>query len=88
MDPEGQIHLDERVEKYGLCTEMCPEYERVRRIVENDVKAAECTAETAHGPRGGRVPDEMRMIKAHQRSAAGADLELMTEVRTPEACLV
>jgi len=87
MDRDGQMHLSERVDKFGSCTDMCPEFERVRRIVENDVKAPECTKKTAKGPRKDRVPDESRMVKAFQRSAAGMETELMTDVRTPETCL-
>lgn len=88
MNPDGQMRVEDAVEKYGYCTEMCPEFERVRRIVEKDVKAAECTEETAKGPRNGRVPDESRMVKAFARSAAGAEDELVTEIRTPPTCLV
>jgi hypothetical protein len=88
MDPDGQMRIQDRVEKYGLCTDMCSEFERVRRIVEMDFKAAECTPETARLRRNERVPDESRMVKAHTRSAAGTESELITEVRTPDTCLV
>lgn len=42
MNPEGQMRLSDSVKLIGLCTEKCPEYERVRRIVEDDVKPPEC----------------------------------------------
>jgi hypothetical protein len=42
MNPEGQMRLCDSVKLFGLCTDMCPEYERVRRIVEEDVKPPEC----------------------------------------------
>lgn len=42
MNPEGQMRLSDSVKLIGICTDMCPEYERVRRIVEEDVKAPEC----------------------------------------------
>jgi hypothetical protein len=42
MNPEGQMRLKDSVKLYGMCTDMCPEYERVRRIVEEDVKPPEC----------------------------------------------
>lgn len=42
MNPDGQMKLSESVKLYGACTDMCPEFERVRRIVELDVKAPEC----------------------------------------------
>jgi hypothetical protein len=67
---------------------MCPEYERVRRIVEQDVKAPECTPETEHLPRKDRIPDESRMVKAYARSAAGMDIELVSEIRSPATCVV
>lgn len=44
MNPEGQMRLSDSVKLYGICDEMCPEYERVRRIVELDVKAPECVS--------------------------------------------
>ncbi len=42
MNPEGQMRLSDSVKLIGICTDMCPEFERVRRIVENDVKPPEC----------------------------------------------
>ncbi|EOA89414.1 uncharacterized protein SETTUDRAFT_147871 [Exserohilum turcica Et28A] len=88
MNPEGQMRLSDSVKLYGICEEMCPEYERVRRIVELDVKAPECTPETQHLPsRSQRVPDESRMVKAYARSAAGMDVELVSEIRSPATCL-
>jgi hypothetical protein len=41
MDPDGPMRLDQAVKRVGICTEMCPEYERVRRIVEEDLKLPE-----------------------------------------------
>ncbi|KAH4068259.1 hypothetical protein HBI56_117050 [Parastagonospora nodorum] len=87
MNPEGQMRLSDSVKLYGLCTDMCPEYERVRRIVEDDVKPPECTPETEHLPRKQRIPDESRMVKAYTRSAAGMDVELVSEIRSPPTCL-
>ncbi|KAI4607265.1 hypothetical protein J4E83_009721 [Alternaria metachromatica] len=88
MNPEGQMRLIDSVKLYGLCQEMCPEYERVRRIVELDVKAPECTPETQHLPsRSQRIADESRMVKAYARSAAGMDVELVSEIRSPATCL-
>ncbi|EFQ88196.1 hypothetical protein PTT_16020 [Pyrenophora teres f. teres 0-1] len=88
MNPDGQMRLADSVKLYGLCQEMCPEYERVRRIVELDVKAPECTPETQHLPsRNQRKADESRMVKAYARSAAGMDVELVSEIRNPTTCL-
>ncbi|KAH7074683.1 SAC3/GANP/Nin1/mts3/eIF-3 p25 family-domain-containing protein [Paraphoma chrysanthemicola] len=87
MNPDGQMSLKDSVKIYGICTDMCPEFERVRRIVEDDVKRPECTPETEHLPRRQRIPDESRMVKAYTRSAAGADVELVSELRSPATCL-
>ena len=88
MDRDGPMRLDERVNKYALSEELCPELERVQRIYEGNVAAPEYTKETAHGNRKDRIPDESRLIKAHHRSAAGDENPLMTEIRTPETLLV
>lgn len=41
MDPDGPMHLSQAVKRIGICEDMCPEYERVRRIVEEDLKLPE-----------------------------------------------
>ncbi|KAH7087625.1 SAC3/GANP/Nin1/mts3/eIF-3 p25 family-domain-containing protein [Paraphoma chrysanthemicola] len=87
MNPKGQMKLKDSVKIYGLCTDMCPESERVRRIVEDDVKRPECTPETQHLPRRQRIPDESRMVKAFKRSSAGDEVELVSELRSPATCL-
>lgn len=46
------------------------------------------TPETEHLPRKQRIPDESRMVKAYARSAAGMDVELVSEIRSPATCLV
>jgi len=40
MNPE-RIKLSEAVKTIGICKDMCPELERVQRIVEKDVSAPE-----------------------------------------------
>jgi hypothetical protein len=59
MNPEGQMRLSDSVKLIGICTDMCPEYERVRRIVEEDVKPPECasTPTTASCSTTDRRPD-------------------------------
>jgi|SRR5438128_705378 hypothetical protein len=105
MNPDGQMKLSDSVKLVGLCNDMCPEFERVRRIVQNDFKRPECvrtaspplwnetltcekTPETEHLAYSARVPDESRMVKAFTRSSAGADVELVIDIRSPPACLV
>lgn len=46
------------------------------------------TPETEHLPYNERVPEESRMVKAFTRSSAGADVELVIDIRNPAACLV
>lgn len=41
MNPDGPMLLSQAVKLVGICMEMCPEYERVRRIVEEDLKLPE-----------------------------------------------
>ncbi|KAF2715202.1 hypothetical protein K504DRAFT_457375 [Pleomassaria siparia CBS 279.74] len=88
MNPEGPMKLSDAVKLIGLCNDMCPEHERVQRIVENNLFTPEFTSESlAQGNRAQRVPDESRMVKAFKRSAAGDDIELVTDIRTPATCL-
>ncbi|OSS45406.1 hypothetical protein B5807_10251 [Epicoccum nigrum] len=87
MNPDGQMKLSDSVKLVGLSNDMCPEFERVRRIVQNDFKRPECTPETEHLAYSARVPDESRMVKAFTRSSAGADVELVIDIRSPAACL-
>ncbi|KAF2012767.1 hypothetical protein BU24DRAFT_425389 [Aaosphaeria arxii CBS 175.79] len=88
MNPDGPMRLSDAVKIYGICQDMCPEFERVRRIVEADLKPPEYTAESlATGDRRERKPDEARMVKAYQRSAAGMDVELVSDIRSPATCL-
>jgi hypothetical protein len=42
MNPDGQMKLSDSVKLVGLCPDMCPEFERVRRIVQSDFKRPEC----------------------------------------------
>lgn len=46
MNPEGQMRLSDSVKLYGICEDMCPEYERVRRIHEDDVLPPECVRDS------------------------------------------
>lgn len=81
-DPDVRKKLSDAIDFRGICEDMCPEGEKVSRIVEYDVKAAEKTA----SPDGLELwPDPDRMIKTFKRSAAGTDSPLPTEVRSPAA---
>ncbi|KAI1612236.1 SAC3/GANP/Nin1/mts3/eIF-3 p25 family-domain-containing protein [Exophiala viscosa] len=79
-DPEKKTSLDKAITPVGTCTEMCPEFERVERIVQNMVDKAE----KVHNDDTGRdVPSEARMVKRFRRSAAGYDEQLPSDIRTP-----
>lgn len=81
-DPEVRKKLSDAIDFKGICQDMCPEGEKVSRIVEFDVKMAEKTT----SPDGLEMwPDPDRMIKSFKRSAAGTDSPLPTEVRSPAA---
>lgn len=42
MNPDGQMKLQDSVKLIGRCNDMCPEFERVRRIHQQDYKRPEC----------------------------------------------
>lgn len=54
---------------------MCAEYERLERIVQNDIWGPE---QAENGS-----PDEMRMVKKFRRAAAGIDEQLPSDLRPP-----
>ncbi|KAF7504813.1 hypothetical protein GJ744_001679 [Endocarpon pusillum] len=84
-DPEKKTSLDKAITPVGTCTEMCPEFERVERIVQNMVDKVE---KVANEETGRDMPSEERMIKRFRRSAAGYDEQLPSDIRTPETLRV
>jgi hypothetical protein len=54
---------------------MCPEFERLERIVQKDVWGPELDDQGA--------PDEQRMVKKFRRAAAGIDEQLPSDLRPP-----
>jgi len=56
---------------------MCPEFERLERIVQKDVWGPELDDQGA--------PDEQRMVKKFRRAAAGIDEQLPSDLRPPSA---
>ncbi|KAJ9603754.1 actin cytoskeleton and mitosis protein [Cladophialophora chaetospira] len=80
-DPDKKTSLDKAITPVGTCTDMCPRFERVERIVQNMVDRAE----KEHDEEDGKdYPDEDRMVKRFRRSAAGYDEQLPSDIRTPE----
>jgi hypothetical protein len=80
-DPDKPKKLSEAIDFKGTCEEMCPEFEKVTRIMEHDVREPEKDP----GPDGTLWPSPPKMIKALARSAAGQDAPLPMDVRSPAA---
>ncbi|RDW89548.1 hypothetical protein BP6252_01580 [Coleophoma cylindrospora] len=80
-DPEVPKGLDDAIAFNGTCEEMCPEFEKITRIVEHNVP----NPEKEDAPDGSRWPAPEKMVKAMARSAAGQEPALPEEVRTPAA---
>ncbi|KAH8198951.1 hypothetical protein TruAng_006870 [Truncatella angustata] len=80
-DPDKRRRLDEALPFKGICEDMCPEWERIQRIVENGLWGPE-----GYEDGGVRVPEPDKMIKRLARSAAGQEAALPMDVRSPAAC--
>ncbi len=81
-DPDKPKKLSEAIDFRGTCEDMCPEFEKVTRIVEHDVQSAEKEL----SPDGKTYwPAPHKMVKALARSAAGQDAPLPEDVRSPAA---
>lgn len=80
-DPDKPKKLSEAIDFKGTCEEMCPEFEKITRIMEHDVREPEKDV----GADGTLWPSPQKMIKALARSAAGQDAPLPMDVRSPAA---
>ena len=80
-DPDKPKKLSEAIDFKGTCEDMCPEFEKITRIVERDVQGAE----KEPAPDGTMWPAAHKMVKALARSAAGQDAPLPMDVRSPAA---
>ncbi|KAL5604101.1 uncharacterized protein BROUX77_004287 [Berkeleyomyces rouxiae] len=78
-DPDTRRKLSEAIEFKGVCEDMCPEYEKVLRITEHDVKMAEKNPQTSFA-------QLEIMVKKLARSAAGQEAPLPMDVRSV-ACI-
>ncbi|KAK3994712.1 SAC3/GANP/Nin1/mts3/eIF-3 p25 family-domain-containing protein [Cladorrhinum sp. PSN332] len=77
-DPEKRRKLKDALPFKGICEGMCPDFERVARIAEYDIK----TEEKTQGSDGSMWPDPAKMVKKFGRSAAGQDAPLPMDVRS------
>ncbi|KAJ6164587.1 hypothetical protein N7470_003259 [Penicillium chermesinum] len=83
-DPKQPTSLNKAITPVGTCTQMCPEFERVERIVQKMVDKCEKAIDPVTGS---MEPKEGRMLKRFRRSAAGYDEQLPSDIRTPATLL-
>ncbi|KAG9952421.1 hypothetical protein KCU85_g2046, partial [Aureobasidium melanogenum] len=74
-DPDKPRTLAEAITPVGTCPDMCPEFERLERVVQKDVWGPELDDQGA--------PAEHRMVKKFRRAAAGIDEQLPSDLRPP-----
>ncbi|KZF22611.1 hypothetical protein L228DRAFT_129763 [Xylona heveae TC161] len=79
-DPTKAMSLADAITPVGTCQDMCAEFERVERIVQNEVKGPE---KITAGATNRLVPCEDLMVKKFRRSAAGHDEQLPSDIRPP-----
>ena len=80
MREDSARSLMDAVALQGTCGDMCPEFERVTRVVQNGVD----TCEMEELPDGTMVPSEKKMVKRFERSSAGKETPLPSDVRPVE----
>ncbi|CAJ2507210.1 Uu.00g083960.m01.CDS01 [Anthostomella pinea] len=81
-DPDKRRTLDEALDFRGIAEDMCPEWEKITRITEYDIRKPEKEVDYA----GDLVAKPSIMVKRLARSAAGQDAPLPMDVRS-FACL-
>lgn len=82
-DPEKPKRLSEAIDFKGTCEDMCPDYERLTRMMDHRFE----NAEKKVNPDGSlsKLPVPEKMIKALARSAAGQEAPLPSDVRSAAA---
>ncbi|KAE8381393.1 SAC3/GANP/Nin1/mts3/eIF-3 p25 family-domain-containing protein [Aspergillus bertholletiae] len=83
-DPNQPTSLNQAITPVGTCTSMCPEFERVERIVQKMVDKSE---KLFHPSTNSLQNLETKMLKRFRRSAAGYDEQLPSDIRTPKTLL-
>ncbi|KAL2000642.1 hypothetical protein VTN02DRAFT_2807 [Thermoascus thermophilus] len=83
-DPNQPTSLNQAITPVGTCTSMCPEFERVERIVQKMVDKSE---KFLHPATNKYQNMETKMLKRFRRSAAGYDEQLPSDIRTPKTLL-
>ncbi|KAJ5794841.1 SAC3/GANP/Nin1/mts3/eIF-3 p25 [Penicillium paradoxum] len=83
-DPNQPTSLNQAITPVGTCTSMCPEFERVERIVQKAVDKCEKHLD----PSTNQLQImETKMVKRFRRAAAGNDEQLPSDIRTPKTLL-
>ncbi|KAK6584465.1 hypothetical protein PZA11_002689 [Diplocarpon coronariae] len=82
-DPGKPKNLADAIDFKGTCEEMCPELEKIERLLEGRVDACEKGVRPDGSLTRHAVLD--KMVKIHARSSAGQDAPLPSEVRTTAA---
>ncbi|KAI0490513.1 hypothetical protein F4859DRAFT_458240 [Xylaria cf. heliscus] len=77
-DPDQRRTLQQALDFRGISEEMCPEWEKITRIIEYDVR----NPEKASDDSGDLVAIPSLMVKRLARSAAGQDAPLPMDVRS------
>ncbi|KAK2770238.1 hypothetical protein FQN53_005658 [Emmonsiellopsis sp. PD_33] len=83
-DPNQPTSLNRAITPTGTCTDMCPEFERVERVVQKMVDKSEKFTDPETGV---SQTMEAKMLKRFRRSAAGYDEQLPSDIRTPKTLL-
>ncbi|KXL49543.1 hypothetical protein M433DRAFT_91744, partial [Acidomyces richmondensis BFW] len=82
-DPNKPRSLADAITPVGTCQEMCSEFERVERVVQNDVWPEEKDQNHSAYSLTSAPPIESRMIKKFRRAAAGLEEQLPSDLRPP-----
>ncbi|KAJ9485033.1 hypothetical protein VN97_g8326 [Penicillium thymicola] len=83
-DPNQPTSLNQAITPVGTCTGMCPDFERVERIVQKAVDKCE----KYYNPTTNQLEImETKMVKRFRRAAAGNDEQLPSDIRTPKTLL-
>ncbi|TID19608.1 leucine permease transcriptional regulator [Venturia nashicola] len=81
-DPLHPRELSNAITIVGRCQDLCPEFERMERITQNQRWLAELVRGEDGKPT--QIIDESRMVKSFRRSAAGKGDQPPSELRPPE----
>ncbi|GAB7360260.1 hypothetical protein MBLNU230_g8020t1 [Neophaeotheca triangularis] len=82
-DPEKPTTLANAIVPVGTCKDMCPDLERVQRVVQLDLWDEETDHTKGVDAQGRAQPVEGKMVKKFKRAAAGNEEQLPSDLRPP-----